>query len=97
TLDAELDRDLWEQRYAICRRGIARLREFLAELRPDAVVVVGDDQLELFDASNQPGIAVYWGDAWITAELEIHGSEFFDAVKAGYAMDAPHTFAGSAK
>ena len=97
SLDAQLDRDLWEQRYAICRRGIVRLREFLAELRPDAVVVVGDDQLELFDASNQPAIALYWGDSWMTAELEIHGSEFFDVVKRGYAMDEPRAFAGSGK
>jgi hypothetical protein len=96
-LDAQLDRDVWERRYATCRSGIARLHEHLRELRPDAVVVVGDDQLELFDDSNQPAVALYWGDAWVTAELEIHGSEFFDVVKAGYAMDKPRTFAGSGK
>lgn len=96
-LDAELDADVWEQRYALCRHGIAHLHDFLREVRPDAVVVVGDDQLELFDESSQPAIALYWGDAWVTAELEIHGSEFFDVVKLGYAMDQPRTFAGSGK
>ena len=94
TVDGQLAPALWEERYSRCRRGIARVARHLRDLRPDAVVVVGDDQLELFDASNQPAIALYWGDAWITAELPINGSEFFDVVKVGYAMDKPRKFAG---
>jgi 3-O-methylgallate 3,4-dioxygenase len=94
SLDAQLTPERWEERYARCRRAIARVGDHLRDLRPDAVVVVGDDQLELFDESNQPAIALYWGDAWVTAELPIHGSEFFDVVKVGYAMDEPRKFAG---
>lgn len=93
--EAELHADVWEQRFATCQIGIDRVGQTLRELEPDAVIVVGDDQMELFDETNQPAIAVYWGETWATGELALHGSEFFDAVKSGYAMDAVHHFAGS--
>jgi 3-O-methylgallate 3,4-dioxygenase len=95
-LEAQLTPARWEERYATCRQGIVHIGDHVRALRADAVIVVGDDQLELFDESNQPAIALYWGDAWVTAELSIHGSEFFDAVKAGYAMDEPRKFPGHA-
>ncbi len=97
SLADELVPERWNERYALCQEGMARVSAHLRELRPDAVVVIGDDQMELFDQSCQPAIAVYWGDAWVTAELEIHGSEFFDVVKVGYAMDEQHRFAGDGK
>jgi hypothetical protein len=41
--------------------GIAALRAKLADFRPDVLLVFGDDQLECFDFTNHPLIAVYAG------------------------------------
>ncbi|WP_117000312.1 extradiol ring-cleavage dioxygenase [Desertimonas flava] len=92
---AELSDDVWAARFEACQQGIRRVGQTLRDLELDAVIVVGDDQAELFDESNQPALALYWGETWETAELPFHGSDFFDAVKAGYAMDAVHRFQGA--
>jgi aromatic ring-opening dioxygenase catalytic subunit (LigB family) len=56
---------------------------------------VGDDQQEVFDASNQPSMAIFWGERWETGTMEgAPPGEFFEAVKTGYAMDAVHKFDG---
>ncbi len=41
---------------------ISRLGEFLREARLDALIVVGDDQDELYHHDNMPGILVYYGE-----------------------------------
>ncbi|MGY1636587.1 hypothetical protein ACI78V_08025 [Geodermatophilus sp. SYSU D00742] len=92
---AELTDEVWEQRYTACLQGMDRLAADLAELRPDVLVVVGDDQEEVFDATNQPSMAIFWGDTWETGTMEgAPPGEFFEAVKTGYAMDAVHKFDG---
>ena len=40
----------------------ATLREQLRAFRPDALIVIGDDQGDMFDAANTPTFAVYTGD-----------------------------------
>src|SRR5690349_20906376 len=42
--------------------GFRVLREKLAELKPDALVVFSDDQLECFDFNNYPAFAIYVGE-----------------------------------
>ena len=92
---AELSDEVWEQRYTACLAGMDRLAADLAELRPDVLVVIGDDQEEVFDASNQPSMAIFWGDSWETQTMEgAPPGEFFEAVKTGYAMDVVHKFDG---
>ena len=44
--------------------GFKTLREKLAEVRPDVLLVFGDDQNEIFDFNNHPSIAVYVGDSF---------------------------------
>jgi hypothetical protein len=50
------------QRHANVQAAIARLRDDIAAARLDALIVVGDDQEELFDHSNMPAIGVYYGE-----------------------------------
>lgn len=45
-----------------CQAALDRLGDELAKASPDLVVIVGDDQRELFSAANQPAIAIYHGD-----------------------------------
>jgi len=44
--------------------GFKTLRQKLAEVRPDVLVVFGDDQNEMFDFNNHPSLAVYVGDSF---------------------------------
>jgi Catalytic LigB subunit of aromatic ring-opening dioxygenase len=44
--------------------GFATLRAKLAEMRPDVLVVYGDDQEELFNFNNFPGIAIHVGESF---------------------------------
>lgn len=43
------------------RSAFDTLKGQLAEMRPDALIIFGDDQLEAFDFTNFPGVAIYVG------------------------------------
>src|SRR5262249_54626889 len=43
----------------VCQRALDRLADELEAAAPDVVLIVGDDQQELFSAANQPAIAVF--------------------------------------
>ena len=51
-----------ETRHATVQGAISRLGEFLGEAKLDALIVVGDDQEELYFSGNMPGILVYYGE-----------------------------------
>ena len=48
-------------RFGRVRDGFAALRRVIAEARPDALIVIGDDQNENFSAQNCPQFAIYTG------------------------------------
>jgi len=50
------------RKYARVQKGLAVLRQKLAEARPDVIVIFGDDQLECFDFSNFPAFSIYVGE-----------------------------------
>jgi 3-O-methylgallate 3,4-dioxygenase len=52
----------WQQRHRACQEGIARVGETLAEVAPDILIMVGDDQEELFHDDLMPALLIYWGD-----------------------------------
>ena len=58
--DEEGNRTKWGRVNA----GFQTLREKLAGLNPDALVIFGDDQLECFDFNNFPSFAIYTGEEW---------------------------------
>ncbi len=61
-IEKELTREKLESRYSSCQQGITALGETLARTSPDVIVMIGDDQLELFTDENMPAMLVYWGD-----------------------------------
>jgi 3-O-methylgallate 3,4-dioxygenase len=61
-LQKEVTPETWQARYQACQQGIARVRELLAEASPDVLVMIGDDQQELFHDDNMPAVLVYWGE-----------------------------------
>jgi 3-O-methylgallate 3,4-dioxygenase len=48
-------------RYKQTHEGIARMKRAIAEARLDALVIIGDDQHEIFHDENMPAFAVYCG------------------------------------
>src|SRR3972149_9402264 len=51
-----------KQKYDRIQKAFAALREQLAAVRPDAIIIFGDDQMECFDFTNFPAFAVYGGE-----------------------------------
>jgi 3-O-methylgallate 3,4-dioxygenase len=62
-LERELDETIWLDKHRRCDRGIDALAETLAGASPDVVLIVGDDQREMFLDDGMPTLAVYWGDS----------------------------------
>lgn len=59
----ELGPEKARARFEACQRAIARLAEILEEVAPDTVVILGDDQHEVFHDDYMPALAIYWGDS----------------------------------
>lgn len=62
SISKELTPEKWQARYEACQKAIATLGEILRRVSPDIVVIVGDDQKELFHEDNMPALAIYWGE-----------------------------------
>src|SRR5919205_1104258 len=58
----EITAERMAERHAACQRAIGALAETLARVAPDAVVIIGDDQEEVFYDDNMPALSVYWGE-----------------------------------
>ncbi|CAM5462423.1 DODA-type extradiol aromatic ring-opening family dioxygenase [Eoetvoesiella caeni] len=89
--------DILNHKADLCSRSLDKLGDALAAAAPDVVIIVGDDQRELFSASNQPAIAVFHGDEVITSD--VHGREenpeWIREMGRGYFMDKTHVFPGA--
>jgi hypothetical protein len=57
-----LTNENFQEQYEACQRGLIALEEAMIEADPDVVVIVGDDQEELFFDDNMPLFSIYWGE-----------------------------------
>lgn len=80
-----------------CQAALDRMADAIERLRPDLAIVVGDDQRELYQGSNQPSLAVYHGEAlqMLPRFERDEAPEWFRQLGQGYLMDAAHTVPGS--
>ncbi|MEV4604379.1 hypothetical protein AB0K15_44370 [Amycolatopsis sp. NPDC049253] len=62
-LEIELDPVVLEDRYKACQRALERTRDVLLGLRPDILLVIGDDQRELFHDDIMPLVSVFRGES----------------------------------
>lgn len=100
----------WKEQYAAVRQAVARLATDLAAARLDVLVIIGDDQLELFSPANMPALAIYYGDRIVSglwtsrfATYQRQGQppsaplsqRLQRALVEGYAMDAHREFASA--
>ncbi len=61
-ISTQITPDVWQARHLACRTAINKLADVFAEANPDVVVVVGNDQMEVFSSSLIPAFCVYWGE-----------------------------------
>ena len=54
---------VFREQWQACQFALARLRETIAESRPDVLVIVSDDQEEMLFEDNMPALQVFWGDS----------------------------------
>jgi 3-O-methylgallate 3,4-dioxygenase len=60
--DRLFSRSLMEKRYADTQKEMDRLGDEIAEAKLDVLIIVGDDQEELFDDNNIPALGIYCDD-----------------------------------
>jgi len=60
-IDAQITPERMATRHASVEAAMSRLGDYLREAKLDALIVVGDDQDELYHPENMPGILVYYG------------------------------------
>jgi 3-O-methylgallate 3,4-dioxygenase len=75
--------DLLARRHAEVQASIARLRDDIAAARLDALIIVGDDQEELFDHANMPAIGIWYGDTIRNAKA-VAGSDALGRARQRY-------------
>lgn len=100
----------WSTQYAAMRQAVGRLATAVVSARLDVLLIVGDDQLELFSFANMPSLAIFYGERIVSglwssrfATYQRQGQppcaplsqQLLRAVAAGYAMDAHHEFASA--
>jgi hypothetical protein len=96
------DADATEARLSeqAARAGAAldRLANAVQSLAPDVVVIVGDDQDELYRPENTPALAVYYGAEVVMrplGEMMADKPAWLDRALAGYAMETDNRFSGA--
>lgn len=52
-----------QSRYARCRKALDALAATFEKVNPDVVVIVGNDQQEVFCDKNMPAFSIYWGES----------------------------------
>lgn len=60
----ELSPEVFAAKYARMQVGAQKIRDIVTDLAPDVVLVVSDDQEELFFDDNMPSLSIYWGASW---------------------------------
>lgn len=62
-LDSHLTDESMQRNYDACQRAIADLTTAFNEFAPDVVIIIGDDQHEMFTGDVIPAIAIYCDDS----------------------------------
>ena len=77
-----------------CQAHLDRLAAAIAAAEPDVIVIVGDDQNELYTAGNTPAIAAYFGAEVKTHSFDDEIPDWMKTVAKGYGMDETHVYPG---
>lgn len=61
-MEPEISPEKIEERFNACQAAVVNAAEAFAAADIDIAVVIGDDQMDVFQNDNMPAIAVYWGE-----------------------------------
>lgn len=88
-----------EEKERACQAALDKLGDALALADPDLVIIVGDDQAELFSPDNQPAFAVFHGEEIVTYQGKYAqgAPEWMRQVGRGYLMDDVYRLPGQPK
>jgi hypothetical protein len=86
-----------ERKERACQAALDRLGDAIEAANPDVVVVIGDDQMELFDADNQPAFAIFHGEELVTTtgRYAEGAPDWMRQVGRGYLMEDVHRLPAS--
>jgi Catalytic LigB subunit of aromatic ring-opening dioxygenase len=87
----------FRQQHAAAQKALDRLAECIEKSAPDVVVIIGDDQDELFHLTHMPAIAIFYGKKIVmhpTAESEECLPAWHRAALRTYSQDAAHVHEG---
>src|SRR5262245_33056980 len=62
-LEDHIDSGLWQEKHGRCSRAIDSLAETMRSIAPDIVMIIGDDQREIFLDDGMPTFAIFWGES----------------------------------
>ena len=81
----------------ICQAALDRLADELEAAAPDVVIIVGDDQEELFSPANQPAVAIFYGqDVYTSGKFGAEDlPDWVLTMGEGYMMDNVHHLPGA--
>ncbi len=68
-LSEQITEQAWQRKHAACQAAIARLASVLAEVQPDVLVIVGNDQMEVFRDGLIPAFTVFHGERIVNNPL----------------------------
>ena len=77
---------------------LVRLAKAIDDAEPDVVIIIGDDQDELYKLGNIPSLAVFCGDEIVMrplGEIIKEPPNWLERAVHGYAMDTAHRFPGA--
>jgi aromatic ring-opening dioxygenase catalytic subunit (LigB family) len=72
---AEESIEIRKQRYQKIHEGLIFLRDRVREKKPDALILIGDDQNENYREDNLPQVAIYVGDHLVPVDRHNEGNE----------------------
>jgi hypothetical protein len=77
----------------VCQAALDRIAADIETAKPDVIVIIGNDQRELFNPANSPAIAIYHGDEMATYKRNPEGMPNWRiAVSKAYGMDSVHRY-----
>jgi hypothetical protein len=94
----QIGAEILKTKAAICEASLERLADALEAAKPDVVVIVGDDQAELFSPANQPALAIYHGEAMTMLDKfsAQDAPTWMQEMGRAYLMDQKHAVLGAA-
>lgn len=89
--------EVFGRKAQLCQQALDGLADALEASAPDVVMIVGDDQDELFKAGNQPAFAVFYGEEVVTSPSygATSAPEWMRSAAPGFMMDRSHVIEGA--